>query len=603
MVSRRIIRWLFPALLLLSNCNVIEDTADPLDGGRSSESDPIQVSGIVWRNGPLSDISFIVIHDSEDIYTGQTDLNGRFSFSLESVSGRIEIRSPDSHLRQRIDIQEGTEVSDVLLSPIGTLAEAYADAPNITRGDALRAISDFFSVPLRGDQLISLETSFISQNCSAVNPPVRAGVVQDGLRFLGEVMGSEDAAPADEILLVLEQDLVADGLLDGQGPQGALSFNGEALTPLTLRTTYTDALRSFLDSPRNKSGLGRACFAEHLSQIENSHSPLFPSATWLGPHENSGCARCRRLESGALDCTPDHSACGSCGICQLDTATDPPVGVCVAEPSECQGSCSVCTETPDGGYACGPSPNICEGSCGTCQGSGTNYNCLGQSSLCSGNCATCTQKAPLTFECAEDDQMCAGTCGECQQIGADFLCSANPSLCPGSATDACSECKAVSDIEFECIDNNDLCPEPQVTHGECGNFMSICGETGTLEQKTTTFACQEGSCRESVQSNTLPCTRDTDGKICISESCSDFSPCRQVSNGDRCTNEGEKHRLCREYFCQFGSCEGLSQRDDTQSCTYDSDRIPCGTRTCNFIGSQKLCCMNDQCNTVCGACL
>ena len=97
-----------------------------------------RVSGLVWRNEPVAESLVIIRDENGVVIRGRTDPAGRFDIAIGLMSGLLEITS--NGLRQRVPIGKvGESVSGILLSPVGTLAEAYVDS--LPRGRAPRSSS------------------------------------------------------------------------------------------------------------------------------------------------------------------------------------------------------------------------------------------------------------------------------------------------------------------------------------------------------------------------------------------------------------------------------------------------------------------------------
>ncbi|MEM7674586.1 MAG: hypothetical protein AAF449_01135 [Myxococcota bacterium] len=579
------------------------------------------LSGLVWREGPVRE-TLVVVRDGTGIVTqGRADMDGRFSLPIGAIAGQVELTSDG--LRQRVIIDEvGDTVDDILLSPIGTIAEAYVDSPAVgTREQKLTIVSDFFQIPLRGDALVKLDRS-LGSSCedfedTSVGPRTLGGLLQSGLRYLGQSMIEETGAPgrADDVVEALVRDISADGFFDGIGPNGQqLSFAGIEFDALLLRPRYINAMTSFLRSERNQSGFDASCFQRFFDELLLSTSALFPASTWIETEFVTGCASCRQLPNGDFSCRTDD--CGPCGRCDIDFSGAQPVAACVADAGMCTGNCDECvaTATVTDRFVCAPVPSVCSGTCATCGDNGDGgFSCQANAQQCGGNCAACAPSAETAteFNCAPVPSACLGDCSTCAGDGQTYSCQGDVNLCPGPMPSPisgvrCNECRQRADDLFLCEDVRSRCPaDSEIALTACQN-PSVCATTGIEDVRLMTWQCSAGECLETVSDVSRNCSRNTQGVDCGTLECgSPFSGCTQVISGNLCSEMGMQSRLCQQQTCSNGQCVGVRTVEQRRDCVFDADGRTCGSETCTRDGRQvrePLCCRSGQCNQPCGDC-
>lgn len=575
------------------------------------------VSGLVWRNGPIAE-SIVTARDGSGVITrGRTDRDGRFDLALGAVSGLVEIIS--DNLRQRVLVSRvGEAMGDVLLSPVGTLGEAYADSPaEGTRNEKLSVVSSFFLIPLTGDKLSTFDTQ-LGSSCTefenpAIGPPALAGLFQGGFRFLGQAMIEETGvtARADDVLEALARDVAADGFLDGIGPDGqTLGFAGVELDPFVMRSRYVNAMTRFLRSDRNQSGFDAACFRRFFDEILLSRSKLFPASTWIGVPFRAGCATCTQLTNGDFSCQAED--CGPCGECNVDFSGAVPTATCTPQALRCPGNCDLCRGVPgeDERFECVADPSVCTGDCSTCADDGRGgFSCRADPPACSGNCATCVPNPsdPMAFACAPEPAACLGDCAVCARAESSFVCQGDTALCPSPAGSGnrCNECQRRTDDLFLCEDIRAMCPpDEERVLTLCLNDESACALSGTEDVRRETWQCSAGECSASVTTFQRACNRNTNGNDCDNLQCDQpFSACRPIDGA--CSLEGQQSRTCRQPTCLNGTCQDERLVEEERDCPVDTDGRRCGTQDCfrgALPGFEPLCCAAGACAEVCGPC-
>lgn len=557
---------------VLLSCSFDAKPPPPADLGDAEILDTT-LSGLVWRDGPIIETA-VVVRDAQGLITqGRTDASGRFEIQVGPIGGTVELAA--DRLRQRVNIQRvGDAIRDVLLSPIGTLAEAYADSPvPRTRDEKLEIVAAFFQVPLTGTAL-SVLAQRLGDSCAdfentTVGPSALAGLLQGGFRYLGEAMlstGTAAAAP-DDVLDALVRDVSADGFLDGIGPEGQpLHFAGVALDPFTMRSAYINAMTSFLRSSRNQSGFDATCFKHYFDELLLARSALFPASTWINAPFKTGCASCTQLPDGDFACTTDD--CGPCGRCRVDYSGAAPTAACEPSPDQCPGNCGRCEAAAD---------------------AADHFLCIPDAAACGGDCSVC----------AEDP---AG----------HFVCSGDIALCPKptDGADRCNRCQQTAEREFRCEDRRDLCPAfTESLVSPCGNARNFCAFEGVESFEQIDWTCQQGTCQSVTTTVDRPCSRATEGIDCGALECrSPWSACHRIDERT-CSTAGRETRRCRQPTCSGGRCSAGRLIDQDRRCTFDPRGQPCDERVCDLGGRpglQLICCsplLPSECSDTCGSCI
>ncbi len=319
---------------------------------------------------------------------------------------------------------------------------------------------------------------------------------------------------------------------------------------------------------------------------------------------------------------PNRGDCNDRNFCNgFDTCTD--------------GSCS-----EHGGDPC-PGQSFCAPEDGVCRGCKDNSDCpqpaFGSWSTCDygGFCdETATRSRTVTaFACV------AGTCEaserteteNCTRNTDNLICGnivrGNWSSCE-NFSGVCDEtgqrtrpvtvptcrngsCENVTDTETgACTRDTDSvpCGSENCTDGPCEGFSSLCDESGTLTRACTQPTCMNGRCENVSSSDTVACSRNTDGNDC-GTSCDNFGPC---SYSGFCAENGTQERTCTDLECTGGSCASAGTRTETQNCSrnsregFECDRNEGPYGTCEPVSvSGGLCehertvdiseCMNEMC--------
>lgn len=120
--------------------------------------------------------------------------------------------------------------------------------------------------------------------------------------------------------------------------------------------------------------------------------------------------------------------------------------------------------------------------------------------------------------------------------------------------------------------------------GAC-SYPDTCAESGTQSRTCTDLACGSGACRTTTRSESMPCTRDTDGTACASTMCGGYGACDYAST---CDEDATQSRTCNAFRCGGGSC-AMSSRGESQPCSRDTDGASCGSGVACRTGSCVSC--------------
>lgn len=126
--------------------------------------------------------------------------------------------------------------------------------------------------------------------------------------------------------------------------------------------------------------------------------------------------------------------------------------------------------------------------------------------------------------------------------------------------------------------------------GSCGGFSDTCDESGVESRTCSDVVCTAGSCGAVMRPETRPCSRSTTGTSCAASSCGGWGACGGFS--DACDETGTQSRTCNDFACTGGSC-GASPRTENQACSRSTNGASCGSTTC---GSWSTCVYSSECD-------
>lgn len=131
--------------------------------------------------------------------------------------------------------------------------------------------------------------------------------------------------------------------------------------------------------------------------------------------------------------------------------------------------------------------------------------------------------------------------------------------------------------------------------GSCGGyggctFPDACTESGTMSRMCTDLVCVAGACSGRPRSESAGCSRDTDGVTCNMTSCGAYGACDYTG---ACDDAANQTRTCTDYRCAAGSCAG-SMRTESMACTRSTNGTSCGAAVC---GAWSACTYGSTCAT------
>ena len=238
-----------------------------------------------------------------------------------------------------------------------------------------------------------------------------------------------------------------------------------------------------------------------------------------------------------------------------------------AEPLCQSGSCQVVNSTETDTTGC---PRTTEGiNCGAvtfgaygacsyadgCANSGSRVRVRTEPKCTSGACTNTTSNDTDTAGCArnQDGLTCSAT-----SYGAYSACSyADTCTNSGSRTrsvttyacggGSCNSAPATETDAAGCGRSTvgTSCGAPSTATGTCG-YAAICDNAGSRVDQVTSYACDSaGSCVSSTAPVTVGCSRNTDGVVCSTQTC---TAC--VCFRPDCT----KYKDCTNWACAAGAC-------------------------------------------------
>ena len=297
-------------------------------------------------------------------------------------------------------------------------------------------------------------------------------------------------------------------------------------------------------------------------------------------------------DAGTPDAGPPCDADSDC-----DDGIDCTTGRCVATGCQYTPDDALCSDGNDCtddrcvvGTGCMPMPNtsacndsvFCNGfdtcSGGTCSGHVGNP-CSG-STVCdeSGDrCTGCT----VDMDCRALDSV--GSYGACDYADG---CDEGATRSRIVRTFSCSAGACVPSDTTETMPCTRDTDGTSCGVGSCGGFGGCdyadgCDESAVATRTCTDLSCVAGTCRSSNRNETMPCSRDTDGTMCAATSCGGYGACDYA---DGCDEGANQSRTCNDFRCVTGTC-GSTSRTETQACSRDTDGTSCGATSCGGYGA------------------
>lgn len=245
---------------------------------------------------------------------------------------------------------------------------------------------------------------------------------------------------------------------------------------------------------------------------------------------------------------------------------------------DCGGDCPKCAT----GLACSLGSDCMSGSCdaNACQAAAwcDDGSKSGDETDgdCGGSCPGCTEGKACRrgSDCGAGLGCREGLCTGGCSIGGSFV--PPDAVNPGNACERCDP--TTSAIAWTRQADGTRCASSSCgAWGDCGGFADSCGNAGTQSRSCTVYACSAGACTASAGSESQSCSRDTDGVPCGVTTCGDWGACEGFP--DVCATTGSQTLECTSFACSGGACsEG--RRIVSRGCLRDTNGDPCASTTC-----------------------
>ncbi len=276
-------------------------------------------------------------------------------------------------------------------------------------------------------------------------------------------------------------------------------------------------------------------------------------------------------------------------------------GVCVYTPMNEGNPCGVgiqCTEYSDCDYS-----DFCD-QMGERSRTCTPYKCS------SGQCNAGTPYHD-TDSCTRDttNTVCESeSCGSCESCDWSGTCdesapgkaSCMKKLCSGGL---CSKEESYQK-DCDCTRHTDNMVCVAESCGSCENcgWSDSCDEAALGKVQCSQTVCQAGACSNvSSYEKDCDCNRDTDGVVCVAESC---GPCGGCDWLNLCDESATGEESCTVKKCQTGTCSKTINYPNACTCTRDTDGNFCKVQMCTSPPNtfRDICCSGGTCGVVCSPC-
>jgi hypothetical protein len=345
----------------------------------------------------------------------------------------------------------------------------------------------------------------------------------------------------------------------------------------------TDAACGEPDCERNENCNRRASCAESVCDDGVCFVSILEGAcgaeAWCDP--SSGCVQRMSIADGGV---PDASVEG----CTADAECDDAIGCTIDRCTD-----RVCNHTTDDALCTEASGGTCVVDFG-CQYPG----CTPESCVAANGCevARCNGSECVMEPACTEGQICCG--GACAPAGCD---DAN-----GCTIDSCGAggCEHAPNDGLVCGTTlyTDWTP--------CDGFSDVCDETGTRTRIRMDPICMGGTCRSGETLETEACPRATAGIVCADPVVGTFGTC---FFGDTCDDSAVQTRPRTDYTCAAGVCTP-TESTESMECTRVTDGLTChdldtcvrGSCSGGFCrgtgcGSGRRCCGDGRC--ACTGCI
>ncbi len=275
---------------------------------------------------------------------------------------------------------------------------------------------------------------------------------------------------------------------------------------------------------------------------------------------------------------------------------------CVEPCTRCDGG--TCAPLPAGAEdaRCGPYRCLAEGTCG--QSCSADDACDATSRCVAGACIPrAVNGAPCSgdLDCASGTCVdgtccatsCSGPCATCNAPGMQGTCAPRPTgTSCRSAASACDAEESCDGTSLECPSDGALSDGASCRPDTLGDWSpcalpSTCSGAGTRSRTVTSFACEAGSCTGTDRDESESCTTNTEGAPCGTATYGPWSAC---SFSSPCDETGTRSRTVTRYSCSSGACTTPQTSTETSPCTRDTDGDACGSSqagawsACNYAG-------------------
>jgi len=218
-----------------------------------------------------------------------SERDGKWSCDLGALFGDFIVKvdtGAGAPMQAVVDGVEQGKTKNVVVSPFTHLTAAYLEA-RLARDEpldlALAAARRLVHGHFGGIRHHRVSPEDVSESLGSVlSETLVSGFLVVGLEALAADIAEANGQGAGgsinvwRLLAALAADVRADGVFDGQGPQGTLRLGETALDGNTLRADYGRALLAWVESERNTTSFERSDFESLASRLANNVSELFP---------------------------------------------------------------------------------------------------------------------------------------------------------------------------------------------------------------------------------------------------------------------------------------------------------------------------------------
>ncbi|MFO0683130.1 MAG: hypothetical protein U0234_13825 [Sandaracinus sp.] len=305
----------------------------------------------------------------------------------------------------------------------------------------------------------------------------------------------------------------------------------------------------------------------------------------------TGCthtANTASCDDGVLCNGHDTCSASACSLhdgispCLAGTVCDPGLDTCVGCTTDAQ-----CMPTTTDWGAC-----VFADFCATTG----SHSCTVTSYTCSrGTCMArpptteseaCTRASTDGLQCAAPAYGEFGACDfgtdPCTTLGHQTR-TVTTSAC---ASGACVETTSSESMDCTRVTEGMTCADPTMTPWSLCSVGATCGTTGTQTRTVTTSVCASGTCATTPMVETQGCAASPTGAACGATSCGAWGTCMQTHVGT-CDRSGTQTRACTTPTCSAGSagmsstCSASAPSTESQPCNADVRGVACMETNCS----------------------